>query len=390
MGASMRIGAVVAAISFVCMYLTPSAHGQDQLKGPPDLATLRKLRLIESGAVSREPAAIENALASKWPLNIGARPGTYGIDLSHYETQPCAIDLQKLTTYGLRFAYLETTRGIKIFSSVSKVWSALAPMHTAKTLYRGAYHFLLPNAILKDANGHSLNLSPTDASAQAGAFLTSIGAGPGKTVSELAPILDIEPTGTPVDFNTDDWNNCPINRRSTVTNDGKTTYYCDMWYKVPNQKDIATLAANWADAVKQATGQSVTIYSSPGSWGQVIGPSPTGQPILSGRAIWLAHYTLGQPGPAEPTDNSTWTPQSWDNTWNMPALLDNTPYPKPVYNVPNFWQFSVTGTLPGTVTGTPSSGPFSCDNAPDNPLGKLDFSFVPLTGTQFESVFNAR
>jgi hypothetical protein len=384
----MRIETVIGAIVFVLLGSVLVARSEDLTKGPPNLTALQGLRLKDSGI--SETAEIERALASTWPLNT-ERAGTYGIDLSHYETQPCKIDLQKLTTYGLRFAYLETTRGIKAYTSVSKVWALLEPMHRAKTLFRGAYHFLLPNAILTDEKGNSLHLNPTDPSAQTDAFLKSIGATDGKSVAELAPVLDIEPTGTPVDPNSDDWNKCPVtpvNRRSTTTSGNTTTYYCDMWYKVTDPKDIVTLAMNWIGVVKKATGKDVTVYSSPGAWDQVVGGSPTRKSLLNGRAIWLAHYTSGPPGPDEPT-GQYWSPSDWNAALKMPTLLDGTPYPSGGYNVPNFWQFSKTGTFAGTATGIASSGPFSCDSNSDNPLGKLDFSFVPLNETQFESVFKA-
>jgi GH25 family lysozyme M1 (1,4-beta-N-acetylmuramidase) len=358
----MRSAAVFKIFSLAFFSLTSLAYGQDLTQGPPDLATLRRLQFLQAEGKTHGPISRLEALAKTWTLDTKVRVGTYGIDLSHYETDPCSVDLSKLPTYGLRYAYLETTRGLKTFNSVLQAWTQLASLHASKTLFRGAYHFLMP--LNPDGTGNA-----TD---QANTFLQSIGAVGNNKPIELPPIVDIEPTNTPVTPGTDEYKACK--RLTTDTSTGKQ--YCDMWYKM-NQTDIVTMAVQWADTVRTATGQNVIVYSSPGAWDQVIGPSPNGKPLLGGRAIWLARYTSG--GPTKPPN---WPPGSWNAAANMPTLLDNTPYPSPVYNVPDFWQFSRTGSL--------TSDPFKCANKGDDPMGKLDFSFVPVTGTQFETVFGVQ
>jgi len=324
------------------------AYGQNQTLGPPDLGALQRLRLLEAGErppLGQAPLGRVIAPPTKtWTLTPGVAKkssGTFGLDLSYYETDDCRINWQTVAAVGVRYVYLEMTKGETSYPSVIHNWEQLESLHVSKTLFRGAYHFLLPNADLG-----------TDATAQANKFLTTIGAVSGRKPVEFPPILDIEPTKTPITPGTAEFNNCT--RRSS---DGDHNY-CDMWYKM-NPQDIVKLALNWTTMVKRATGQDVMIYSSPGAWTQVVGTS--GQPLVAGKAIWIARYSAD----GGPDKDPKWPSDTWNSTWNMPALFGGASYPSVTYNVPNFWQFSATARL--------SQSPFSCTGSPD-PTGQLDFS----------------
>jgi|HubBroStandDraft_6_1064221.scaffolds.fasta_scaffold248015_2 GH25 family lysozyme M1 (1,4-beta-N-acetylmuramidase) len=354
----MRAGTIVKAIPVACLLLTAMAHSQEQskeqLNGPPDLATLRRLRAIEANEKVSAPFASRETPAPAWVLNTNYRSGTYGIDLSHWETKPCTFDsahLQRLPSYGLRFVYLETTRGTKVYTSVGKVWTLLAPLHASKTLFRGAYHFLMP--LNPDGTG--------DAASQANAFLKSVGAGGSDKLAALAPVLDIESTHTPITQGTDAYNNC---KRREQDSDTKA-YYCDRWSEMTKQKIVA-LAQAWIAAVEPVTKQKVTLYTNDGWWNDDNIMGTSGMPLSSGRPIWIANYpTSGMP--------------QYDNAANLPPLPNNVTYPNP-YNKPSFWQFTQSGSL--------SSDPFSCSS--DDPQGSLDFSYVPLPEAQFEAVFGVQ
>jgi GH25 family lysozyme M1 (1,4-beta-N-acetylmuramidase) len=357
----MRRLSGISAMLLAFMVLPSISYGQDQPQGPADLDAMRRLRLLEAEENRARAAPTTTAVppTSVWTLTPEAAKtskGTFGIDLSHYETNNCVIKWSAVAAGGLRYVYLEVTEGKSSYASVIGNWKELAPLHAAKTLLRGAYHFLLPTEGLD-----------TNASSQAENFLATIGATEGNKPIGLPPMLDIEPTHTPVTPGTAEYDKCQ--RR---TKDG-SSYYCDMWYKMKNQQDIATLALNWVNAVKEATGQDVIIYSSPGAWAQVIGT--TGRQLLEGRAIWIARY----PSDGGPDKDSRWPTGSWNATWNMPTLFGGASYPSAVYNVPDLWQFSETGRL--------EENPITCHGQSDPFAGQLDLNYIPVRDALFETVF---
>jgi GH25 family lysozyme M1 (1,4-beta-N-acetylmuramidase) len=338
--------------SFVC--------AQEQGRDASDLDAVRTLRAKEA----REGQIVAFAPAPQakiWTLSpdiAAASRGTFGIDISHYEIDGCTINNQAVAQLGLRYIYLEVTRGTGApDNQVVDEWNKLESFHADKTLFRGAYHFLLPTDDLG-----------VDASAQANNFLKAIGATSAHNPSQLPPVLDIEPTHTPVTQGSAEYNACTRRQQ-----DGEK-YYCDMWYKVKDLQDIATLASNWVSAVEHVTRRDVIIYSSPGAWNKVIGKADVRQ-LLRNRAIWIARYSSD----GAPQKDPSWSTASWNSTWNMPTLLGDASYPSQIYKVPNFWQFTETGRL--------SQNPFSCQGEVDPFAGKLDFSFMPVRGAEFETAF---
>ncbi len=352
------------------LFATSAALGEDLILGPPNLDALRQLRAVElvvgpadalspaESHVIPAPPPPANNLWTLTPEIAANSKGTFGIDFSRYETDDCKLDWSTVISMGLRFVHLEMTKGLTPFPSVLKPWQELEPLHAQKKLFRGAYHFLMPNDDLS-----------TDATQQANAFLVAIGAVGGKKPIQLPPVVDIEPTKSPIAQGTSEYDNCE--RRTT--DDGKQ-YYCDMWYKMKNPADIVTLTLDWANKVKQATGLQVMVYSGPNAWSQVVGSS--GPPLSNGRAIWMARYTPA----GSPEKGSSWGPDIWNAKWGMPVLLDSVPYPSPTYSVPHFWQFTQSGSL--------SKNPLTCATEKDQFVGKLDLSYIPVKGAQFEAVFS--
>jgi GH25 family lysozyme M1 (1,4-beta-N-acetylmuramidase) len=353
-----------------------AARAQDL--APPDLLALRQLRALDAvqrpaGAEIRSNALVE-AEALIWTLGPGATKssnGTFGIDVSHYETEGCKIDWPAVASLGLRFVYVEVSHGVddpNKFPSILKNWQQLEAMHAKGTLYRGAYHFLYPNEDLS-----------TDATKQVSNFLGAIGAGAGKKPIELPPIVDIEPTHTPVKKGGEEYAHCPANRLTSLNEAGKSpAYYCDMWYKMANRpKDIIALAQNFAEATGRATAQSVIVYSGPGAWDQVIGANAAiARPLLQNRAIWISRYTTS----GSPQKDPRWKPADWNGAWSMPALFAGVSYPgPPTYSAPDFWQFTETGTL--------SVNPFTCTGDDKPNQGHLDLNYIPVRDGQFEKAF---
>jgi Glycosyl hydrolases family 25 len=362
----MRAAAICKVFCLTFFSLTSFAYSQDRTQGPPDAAAMKRLRFREAAGPPGGPFAAVLTPPATWTLDTTYRTGTYGIDFSYYETDGCKVDWQALARFGLRYVYLETSTGVKAPPSVLAAWQQLASLHASKTLFRGAYHFLYPNFLV------IANSTPkdTDASVQAKTFWQNIGVVPGQKPAQLAPIIDMEPTKTRVDPNSADWADCPQDSREI--DNGKN--YCDMWYKMEKQ-DIATFAQDWIGKVEQATSQHVTIYTNANWWQSRLGPS--GDALLKNRAIWISRY----PQSGRPDYVSSWTGQGGNPTLGMPPLPSMISYPSP-YNTADFWQFAASGTL--------SSDPFTCSNPSDDPKGNLDFSFVPISGTQFETVFGVQ
>jgi GH25 family lysozyme M1 (1,4-beta-N-acetylmuramidase) len=349
------------AITFFA--IIPAASAQDQPKGPPDAAAARRLRIKEVRQPPSGPFAAVTALQT-WALNPssypGSSPGTYGIDLSHWETDDCSVNWQALPGFGLRFVYLETSTGVTSKSTVVTAWNQLESLNSSKTLFRGAYHFLYPNFLV--INGSTP--SDIDASKQAGTFLQSIGAN-GQKQAQLPPIVDIEWTRTKVDAA--GWAQCPSGSRQTDS----SGQYCDMWYQMTPQ-NITKFVQDWISRVEGVTQQKAIIYTNASWWSDRLGSA--GADLLKNRAVWISVYTSGAP-----KYDSSWTGKGGNPTLGMPPLPNRVAYPSP-YNIPDFWQFSATGTLSGP-------DPFSCHDPNNDPRGALDFSFIPVTGAQFETVF---
>ncbi len=112
----MRKFAAFMALPVAMLLLASVGYAQDSSEGPADLNALRRLRLLE--VEERPVAASANATVSAasvpqintWTLDpriAKNAKGTFGIDLSHYETNKCTIKWPTVIAMGLRYVYLE-------------------------------------------------------------------------------------------------------------------------------------------------------------------------------------------------------------------------------------------------------------------------------------------
>lgn len=366
----MHTSAVVRTIPVALVILGSAAKAEDLTRGPDSLGALKRLRTLEQ-IVKPPGAALPSSTSAAPPATIWTlspditkqSSGTFGIDISFWDTVGCKFTWPTLVNIGVRYVYDEVTRGADVTDpSVVDAWNDLEHWHTSKQLYRGAYHFLMPNS--------DLGVDPT---AQANAFLGAIGAVNGKIPAELPPIIDIEPTHTHVTEGTDEFNKC---QAAGYVKLDKGKYYCDEWYTYITQnkrQNIVGLAQKFAAAVKAKTNQDVMIYSGIGAWEEVMGTtSGVYQPLLTGRAIWMSRYTTAGSNEWDPA----WGAGSWNVAWNMPTMFGGASYPPPPnYNVPDFWQFAQFGQM--------TANPSSCADF----QGNMDLNYVPVKGAQFEKVF---
>jgi GH25 family lysozyme M1 (1,4-beta-N-acetylmuramidase) len=329
--------------------------------------------------------------AQPFVLNDAARAtfkGTFGIDLSHYEididkslsecrSEPgystakcsCQVNWTDVAASGVRFVYYQNTvGGTPADLSVRKIWRELEPLHKNKKLFRGAYHFLLPNPE---------GVPPTDASLQASNFLESVGAINGKIPVQLSPALDMEGTKTPVAKDSDAYNACPKDFRRQ---EGEK-FTCDMWYKV-NPEDIVALAQNWIKAVEKATGKTVSIYTNKDDWwDDVLGGTKTSEQLLKDRPIWIARYSKNAPKP-----DPRWT--GTGVKWGMPPLPSVATYPSDAYSTAHFWQFTEGGKFQVGSNGAVGNG-ITCNGKPFENGRGIDFNYTPVSGAEFDRLFKS-
>lgn len=356
---ALVLGALVSCAS-------SAAFCQDLSEDEVNPALLRPFWL---GAVGPQAAAPPYVLTEGERTNY---QGSFGIDFSHYsvdignsdkkcKTQAgyaeaacsCTIDWQTLTDNKILYVYTKATDGAGVDLSFQKIWSELERQHVAKTLYRGAYHFLRPDV---------------DVSTQANTFLQAIGATDGHKPAQLSPVLDIEWSSKQITPGTSEFNACPVSRR---TQNDKGTYYCDMWYKL-DASSIATLAKKWIEQVEAATGLPVTVYTNPTGWWNAV-MTPNEDWLLKDRAVWTSRYTS-----AGPQYNPRWTSEGGSPKWKMAPLPHGASYPAANYNIPTFWQFSEAALLPTNM--------FTC--AGSSARRAVDMNWIPLGSDQYPTLLH--
>jgi GH25 family lysozyme M1 (1,4-beta-N-acetylmuramidase) len=313
--------------------------------------------------------------------------GTFGVDLSHYtfdieNSTPscrtsqgyidkkcsCTIDWKALSDEGVIFTYSKASDGTGTDLSFPRFWSELKSRHEAKTLFRGAFHFLRPGV---------------SAEAQAKTFLEVVGAVDGKQPAQLPPALDVEWSNKQVVLNSPEYTACPPVRRLRVrgTTIDRDKYYCDMWYKVP-ASEIATMARTWIDLVEKATGQRVIIYTNPTAWWNPF-MKENGSDLMLRQAVWTSRYTSQGPqyDPAWTTEEgNTGERGRRSEKWGMAPLPIGATYPDPdqnVYDIPHFWQFTENGYLPSNV--------LTCDGT--SKRKELDMNWLPISSSDYANLF---
>ncbi|HEY5861296.1 MAG TPA: GH25 family lysozyme, partial [Actinomycetota bacterium] len=181
------------------------------------------------------------------PLAAAGVSPIRGIDVSHWQGE---IDWGRVANAGKEFAYLKSTDDIDYIDETFAFNRAQAK---ANGLSVGAYHFARPDP------------SAGDAVREARWFVQRTNPRPG----ELLPVLDIE------------------------TSDGLT------------QAEMTTWAHRWIEEVRNLTGVTSMVYTSPYGWMERFGD--TRRIAREGSPLWVAHW--GVTSPLVPAGN--WNGNGW-------------------------------------------------------------------------------
>ncbi len=222
-----------------------------------------------SPETSREGSAGASGDASRLPgsANTLAAAGTTvirGIDVSHWQE---AIDWARVAGAGKEFAYLKSTDDVDYLDERFAYNRAHAK---ANGLSVGAYHFARPDP------------AAGDAVREARWFVDQTNPRPG----ELLPVLDIE------------------------TNDGLT------------QDEMTTWAHRWVEEVRELTGVTPMVYTSPYGWLERFGD--TRRIARDGAPLWVAHWGVSSPlVPAGNWDGNGWTLWQYTSEGHVAGIMGN-------------------------------------------------------------------
>jgi lysozyme len=192
----------------------------------------------------------ENPDAEVDALKVCPKATVEGIDVSSWQGN---IDWKAVHNSGRAFAVIRVADGSYVDPKFAQNWSGAK----AAGLARGVYQFFRAGQ---------------DGTAQANLLLAHVG----NDVGEIAPVADVE------------------------VSDGVSA------------ATLNTHLAQWMTRIKQATGRTPLIYTSPGLW-----PSLSGSSQFSGEDLWVANWGVSCPG----------VPGPWTNY--------------------KFWQYADNGSVPG-------------------------------------------
>ena len=195
--------------------------------------------------------------AARTPARSVAAPRvavtTPGLDVSHWQGD---IDWSKVANAGYAFTFLKATDDTDY---VDPTFAANRAGARANGLEVGAYHFARPDASAGDARQEAIH------------FVDVANPQPG----DLLPVLDIE-TSAGLD-----------------------------------QAGVTRWARTWVATVKELTGVTPFVYTSPYGWADRTGDTP----LLArdGSPLWVAHWGVSSPTlPADDWDGHGWT--VWQHT----------------------------------------------------------------------------
>jgi GH25 family lysozyme M1 (1,4-beta-N-acetylmuramidase) len=368
-----RISTIAVAAFLSCAPAWAEEVSQDEV----DPRALRKFWVEQQTQVLSMAAAAPYALTAAERAKVrapGLPPGTFGVDLSHYTfdistsgscataagyTAPncsCTADWDTFSNNGILYVYSKASDGGGVDLSFPRFWSEMAPKHAAKTLFRGAFHFLRPGV---------------DAKTQADTFLNAIGATNGNKPQQLPPVVDMEWATKRVSSA----NACPADRQ---TRDDNGNIYCDMWF-TKTAAEIVAIATDFISRVSTATGRPVIIYTNANAWWKPVLGS-TGDTLAQTQAIWTSRYPGGGPNYV-----SAWGNDQHEKDWNMAPLPHGASYPTPPapYKPAHFWQFSENGVM--SQDGISPIKPFTCQGAKVSRT--MDMNWVPVTTQDYQTLF---
>jgi GH25 family lysozyme M1 (1,4-beta-N-acetylmuramidase) len=189
---------------------------------------------------------------------------TPGIDVSHWQGE---IDWTRVAEAGKAFAFLKATDDVDY---MDPTFAANRAGARANGIAVGAYHFARPDA------------SAGDARQEAQHFVDVANPQPG----DLLPVLDIETS------------------------------------KGLDQAGVAQWARTWVSTVKELTGVTPFVYTSPYGWAERTGDTP----LLArdGAPLWVAHWGVSSPTlPANGWDGHGWIVWQHTSTGHVHGISGN-------------------------------------------------------------------
>jgi GH25 family lysozyme M1 (1,4-beta-N-acetylmuramidase) len=218
---------------------------------------------VRDGAAGSSGEAARSAPSDGSGATVGARLGATvaGLDVSHWQGE---IDWKAVAADGQRFVFLKATDDVDYVDPTFVVNRSEA---RSNGLLVGAYHFARPDP------------SRGDARREARHFVAIAHPGPG----DLLPVLDMETS-------------------RGLNHDGVTRW-----------------ARTWVRVVRDRTGVTPLVYTSPYGWASRTGDTP----LLArdGAPLWIAHWGVSSPTvPADGWDGHGWAVWQHTSTGHVPGV----------------------------------------------------------------------
>lgn len=222
--------------------------------------------------------ALAATLLALAAASASAAPRTLGVDVSRFNG---AIDWQAVAGSGVRFAFVQASRGSGLDCTVKPgqcgadpLWAVNSAGARAAGVRIGAYHRGF-------AGGTTRALAKADAGAEAAVFVAQVGRVP---LGDLLPVLDVETPFT-----------------------GLTPGRLRIW--------ITT----WMKRVRAGTGVKPMIYTNATSWG-ATGDTTR---FSAGHPLWIAQWQVAKPTlvPAANWGGLGWSVWQFTSSGSVPGVV---------------------------------------------------------------------
>jgi GH25 family lysozyme M1 (1,4-beta-N-acetylmuramidase) len=298
---SLVVALVVAAAGAVTAFAAPSGSATAAASGPRASAPSEAGTPPGSAGASGEAALLAGA-----PEPLAATTRVGGLDVSHWQ-EP--IDWVKVGGTERRFVFMKATEGTEY---VDPTFTTNRAGAHANGLAVGAYHFAKPDGRRGDAVQEAKH------------FANVVDPRPG----ELLPVLDIETSG------------------------GLGRHKLTRW------------AVRWTSEVRQRTGVTPLVYTSPYGWRDRFGD--TKRLARAGSPLWVAHWGVSSPlVPADDWDGHGWVVWQHTSTGHVAGIKGDVDLDKLIgahLGVITIRRLGITvDGEGGRVTSTP--GGYGCSSA---------------------------
>jgi GH25 family lysozyme M1 (1,4-beta-N-acetylmuramidase) len=209
--------------------------------------------------------------------SAGGAPRTLGVDVSRFNG---AIDWQAVAGSGVRFAFVQASRGSGLDCTVKPeqcgadpLWATNSAAARVAGVRIGAYHRCF-------ASGTTRALAKADAGAEAAVFVAQVGRVP---ANDLLPVLDVETPFT-----------------------GLTPGRLRIW--------ITT----WMKRVRAGTGVKPIIYTNATSWSATADTTR----FSAGHPLWIAQWRVAKPTlvPADNWGGRGWSVWQFTSSGSVPGI----------------------------------------------------------------------